>query len=427
MRIFRLNFLVLVYLPIAIAISGQSAGPQIASPDALLRDQPVAITVTGLKPESSYTLRAEFASRAGTIWRSEAEFRADSKGEIDISKMAPLSGSYTGVDPTGLIWSLQNSKEKSPDGLTFDSDDQSVLNVMVREGDKTIAQKYIILRNRDIGVSTTEVRGEVTGTFFSSKLSGRVPAIISLGGSEGGFDRSYAALLASHGFPVLALGYFGTENLPKDLERIPIETVDRAVEWLAKQQGVDSSRIVVLGRSKGAELALVAAANGPRIKGVIAIAPSSVIWEGISQSKESLSSWTVGGKDIPFAPYVKSEEYIKSRRLIDLYDPSFDKAPVESHIAVERIAGPILLIAGKNDLLWPSSRMADAIATRLAAKNFKYKVLNRQWDNVGHHVGSVPNRPTADSVRLGGTPQSISKAQFEAWREIIVFLNSLKR
>jgi len=226
---------------------------------------------------------------------------------------------------------------------------------------------------------------------------------------------------------VLALGYFGTENLPKDLERIPIETVDRAVEWLAKQQGVDSSRIVVLGRSKGAELALVAAANGPRIKGVIAIAPSSVIWEGISQSKESLSSWTVGGKDIPFAPYVKSEEYIKSRRLIDLYDPSFDKAPVESHIAVERIAGPILLIAGKNDLLWPSSRMADAIATRLAAKNFKYKVLNRQWDNVGHHVGSVPNRPTADSVRLGGTPQSISKAQFEAWREIIVFLNSLKR
>jgi len=160
---------------------------------------------------------------------------------------------------------------------------------------------------------------------------------------------------------------------------------------------------------------------------VIAVAPSSVVWEAISQSKESFSSWTSGGKDIAFARYVTTEEYKKSRRLIDLYNPSFDKARTESAIAAERIAGPILLISGKNDTLWPSARMADAIAARLAAKNFKYKVLNRQWDDVGHHVGSVPDRPTADSVRLGGTPHSIAKAQFEAWREMIAFLNSLKR
>lgn len=427
MRIFVFTFEVLVYLSIATAISGQDAGPRIVAPDALLRDQPVAIVVTGLKPESAYSVRAEFASRSGTIWRSEAEFRADQKGEIDIAKMSLIAGPYTGIDPTGLIWSMQNSKEKSPDGLTFDSDDQSVLSVMVREGDKTIAQKYIILRNRDIGVSTTELRGEITGTFLSPKTNGRVPGVIVLGGSEGGVSRPNAALIASHGFPTLALGYFGTEQLPKDLERVPIEIVDRAVDWLARQPGVDPNRIVVMGGSKGAELALLAATLNPKIRGVIAYAPSSVVWEAISQSKESYSSWTAGGKDIPFAPYVKSEEYTKSRRLIDLYNPSFDKAPVGSQIAVERIAGPILLISGKADMLWPSSRMADAIVARLAANLFKYKVLNRQWDNVGHHVAGVPNRPTADSVRLGGTAQSISKAQFEAWREIIAFLNSLKR
>jgi dienelactone hydrolase len=392
-----------------------------------LRDQQIEFSIVGLKPDSSYLLRAEFASRAGTIWRSETEFRTDGKGEIHTTKMAPVSGSYSDVDPAGIVWSMQNSKEKSNDGLTFDNDDYSVVNLMIRESEKTVAQKYIILRNRDIGVSTTEIRREIIGTFLSPKVSGRMPGVIFLGGSEGGVSRPNAALLASHGFPTLALGYFGMETLPKDLERIPVETVDRAVEWITKQPGVDPNRIVVMGGSKGAEFALVAASFNPKIKGVIAYAPSSVVWEAISQSKESNSSWTMGGKDVAFAPYVTSEEYKKSRRLIDLYDPSFAKAPVESQIAVEKINGPILLLSGKNDLLWPSATMADAIEARLAKHNFKYKVFNRQWENVGHHVAGVPNRPTADSVPLGGTAQTIAKAQFEAWREIIAFLTSLKR
>lgn len=420
-------FIVKIILLFAGVGIGQANGPQIVAPDAMLRDQPLAVIVTGLKPDVSYLLRAEFASRAGTIWRSESEFRADTKGEIDISKMAPVSGPYSGVDPAGPVWSMQNSKERSSEGLTFDNDDYSVLNITVREGDKAIAQKYIILRNRNIGVSTTEIRGEVTGTFLSAKVAGRVPGVIVLGGSEGGVSRPNAALIASHGFPSLALGYFGMEALPNDLERIPVATVDRAVEWLAKQPGVVPNRIIVIGGSKGAELALLAASLNPKIKGVIAVSPSSVVWEAISQSKESYSSWTSRGKDISFAPYVQTDEYRKSRRLIDLYLPSYEKAPAESQIAVERIAGPILLISGRNDLLWPSAAMADAVEARLKKNNFKHKVLNRQWDNVGHHVAGVPNRPTADSVRLGGTPQTIANAQFEAWREIIAFLNSFKK
>ena len=423
-----LQFLIaqIILLFVGVGI-GQVNSPQIVAPDAILRDQQLALVVTGLKPENSYLLRADFASRAGTIWRSESEFRADSKGEIDISKMAPLSGSYSGVDPTGPIWSMQNSKERSTEGLTFDGDDHSVLNVTVREGDKAIAQKYIVLRNRDIGVSTTEIRGEMTGTFLSPRITGRVPGVIVLGGSEGGVSRPNAALIASHGFPTLALGYFGMETLPNDLERIPVETVDRAVDWLGRQPGVDPNRIVVIGGSKGAELALLAASLNSKIKGVVAISPSSVVWQGISQSQAALSSWTSRGKDVAFAPYVRTDEYTKTRRLIDLYIPSFEKAPIESQIAVERIAGPILLISGKNDLLWPSAAMADAIEARLAKNNFKYKVLNRQWDNVGHHVSGIPNRPTADSVRLGGTTQTIAKSQFESWREMFAFLDSLKR
>jgi len=160
---------------------------------------------------------------------------------------------------------------------------------------------------------------------------------------------------------------------------------------------------------------------------VIAIAPSSIVYVGIGSSKTAVSSWTFDGADLPFAPYVHNEAYAKSRRLIDLYDPTFDAAPPASRIAGERIAGPILLISGRADALWPSSRMADEIAQRLKNSGFKYEVTNLQFDDVGHHAGGIPLRPTADSVRLGGSARSISHAQIEAWRAIVSFLSKLSR
>jgi len=418
----------MVFVSLAgLAWARQEPSPRILAPDAVLRSKPFTIRVEGLKAATVYTLRGEYASRSGTIWRSEMRFAADAKGIIDLDTMAPISGSYTGVDPLGVFWSMENSRERSTDGLTFDNDDYSVLNIIVRDGDKQVAQHYTMLRDREIGVSTVELRGSVTGTYLSPTVQSRKPGVIVLGGSEGGTPRGYAALVASHGFPTLSLGYFGMDGLPNDLERIPVETIDRGVEWLARQPGVDPKRIVVLGMSKGAELALLAAARNLRIHGVIAVAPSSVVFEGISNGQRSLSSWTAVSNDVPFAPYVRSDEYTKSRRLIDLYDPTFDKAPPASVIEVEKIAGPILLISGKSDMLWPSARMADQMAKRLREKGFKYEVTNWQRDDVGHHVARVPLGPTADSVRLGGSARSIAIAQVDAWGQMISFLNKLAR
>jgi dienelactone hydrolase len=426
---FRALLFPIVMFAFSIGLSAQGIIPVINAPDAVLHDSPFTVTVTGLTPGTAYTFRAEMCTHAGTVWRSEAEFRADAAGTIDLSRDKPVSGSYEGVDPIGPFWSMQKTPERSDNASLFSNFDQTPVVIQIREGEKSMARKIVTLRMRDIGISTVEIRGDVAGTFFSpTTLKGRrVPGVIVLPGSEGGVPRPNAALVASHGYPTLALAYFGFEKLPGELERIPIETVDRAVAWLSTQPGVDPERIVLMGGSKGAELALLAASLNKRVSAVIAISPSSVVYEGIGSSKGQVSSWTYKGAELPFAPYVRSEKYAQSRRLIDLYDPTFDGAPESSRIAAEKISGPILLISGKADTLWPSARMADEIAGRLKSKGFKYEVNNLQFDDVGHHASGIPLRPTGDSVRLGGTARSIGHAQVEAWRAIDSFLSNLKK
>jgi dienelactone hydrolase len=415
-----------LFLIVFTVVATGYGAPRIVAPQAVLHDELFTVKVTGLLPGTVNTLRAEYYSRAGTIWRSETRFQADVNGIVDLSVSKPVEALFSLPDPLAMFWSMVNTKERTADASLFDSDDQSVVRLQVMDGDKAIASHTVILRYRQIGVSTVEIRNEAgIGTLFSPPTNKKAPGVIVLGGSEGGIPRQTAALIASHGYVTLALAYFGSESGPNELEKIPVETVDRAVEWLRKQPGVDTDQLVLMGSSKGAELALIAASRNPKIRGVIVSAPSSVVFEGIGSSKISVSSWTIEGKDVPFAPYVRNELYTQSRRLVDLYNPTLAGAGDNSKIPVEKISGPILLISGKEDMLWPSARMAGDISARLSARGFKYPVKNISLENAGHHAGSFPLRPAADSVRLGGTAQGIAQAQVEAWREIVKFLASI--
>jgi Acyl-CoA thioester hydrolase/BAAT N-terminal region len=38
-------------------------------------------------------------------WRSHATFVADSNGRVDVTRQAPIVGTYDGVAPMGLFWS----------------------------------------------------------------------------------------------------------------------------------------------------------------------------------------------------------------------------------------------------------------------------------------------------------------------------------
>jgi dienelactone hydrolase len=398
--------------------------PRFVAPSTALHDDDVRLSVAGLVPGAAYDLRAELASRAGTVWRSNARFIANERGLIDPATMAPESGSYQGIDAIGMFWSMVNTQERQTDASRFETDDQTVVTFEVRQGEKAIADHWLTLGKRAIGVSSTEIRDPFVGTFLVPYGKQRLPAVIVLGGSEGGLSRDRAALLASHGYAALALAYFGMDPLPQELDRIPVEYVDRAIDWLRRQPAVDPTRLAILGVSKGAELALLSAARNPTVNAIVAVAPSSVAFQSINRARSTSSSWTVAGKDVPFTPYVASEKYRQSRKLIDLYEASLAAAPPEAEIPVERIRGPILLLAGKDDALWPSAAMSERIAERARRNEFSHPVKSFIFENAGHHACHLALRPTADSVRLGGTAQGLAAAQVACWDRIVEFLEA---
>lgn len=70
-------------------------------------DQKVDITVSNLSPEQHITLRARTIDDSKTVFESFAHYKADENGEVLVSSEPSLGGSYTGVEPMGLFWSMK--------------------------------------------------------------------------------------------------------------------------------------------------------------------------------------------------------------------------------------------------------------------------------------------------------------------------------
>ena len=260
----------------------------------------------------------------------------------------------------------------------------------------------------------------------------RIPAAILLGGSEGGIDEAGATLLASRGYAALTLAYFGAEGVPSELVNIPIEYVLQAFKWLQARSEIDRGRIAVLGRSRGAELALLAASVSSEIKAVIAVSPSSVVWGGISRSPEvrapAVAAWTYEGKPLPFLsanapPALMEEFYAKGPLHSRLYDHLFaDRDAVEQAIIpTERIRGSVLLISGAEDRVWGAPIMATQIVERATQFDRADSFTSLTYDGAGHNIRE-PYRPTHGQARLGGTAEDHARAERDSWEKILAFL-----
>ena len=139
------------------------------------------------------------------------------------------------------------------------------------------------------------------------------------------------------------------------------------------------------------------------------------------------SSWTTNGEELPFVGYAKNSDYAESGLLVDLYDASLDAADPATRAAaaipVERIAGPVLLLAGAQDNLWPAARMAREVMSRLGRAEREYADELLVFDGAGHEVGGPGYGPASTARSMGGTPAGKARALAAGWAKTLGFLD----
>ena len=215
------------------------------TPAVGLIDEPLQIVIRRLPPGAAVTVRAHLLDHRGVPWSSHAVYRADAGGSVDLARQAPISGTYAGVDGEGLIASLAVVGDLP--GRTFDN--SNVAPLVVEFAAELESHPVARAQARRVyvaaGVQATTLHDHhLSGVFFQPRADEARPGVIVLGGSSGKllFASQAAALLAAHGFPSLALGYFGLDGLPPDLIEIPLEYFRAAIAWLSAQPGVKSGR-----------------------------------------------------------------------------------------------------------------------------------------------------------------------------------------
>jgi len=275
---------------------------------------------------------------------------------------------------------------------------------------------------------------DLHGAFRTPAGAGPFPGVLALGGSDGGTPAYLLELLVPAGFACLALAYWGTPETQLAFADVPLERIERGLDWLAARPEVATveGRLGVLGASRGAELALLVAATWPHLVGpVAAYSPSSVLWPGLDPrlpSGPTRASWTLAGTPLPFVPFPEGVVPARSGHGISML-PLCEgglrnrRAVARAAIAVERCTGPLLLVSGGDDRVWPSRRMSEAIAARLARHGRADAARHLHFPAAGHLL--FPYARPRDThvphiaVDFGGTPEANRAAHLAAWPEIV--------
>jgi dienelactone hydrolase len=405
------------------------------TPERALMDETVQIRVLECSPQQHLTLTAQLIDDGGRRWISRATFEANAEGNVDPAVQAPLEGSYTECDPMGLFWSMApasyshrmdffNQLRAYPLALTLEIDGHPITTSRI---ERTFLSPQVVRQ---------PIRAEgLVGTLFSPAGASPSPGILVLGGSEGGIPEALAALLASHGYATLALAYHGVEPLPRTFVEIPLEYFSTALAWMCRQPQIESSRLAVVGVSKGGELALLLGATFPAVKAVVGYAASGVVYQG-RDMKHQRSSWSWQGKPVPFVPYYSTPGmalrsvwsgitrtpipllpmhagYLTDQRLVE-----------PATIPVEQIQGPIFLFAGQEDQIWPSAKFAEMVTERLGEHQHPYPDRHICYKHAGHLTFPIPNLPMPPILArmVGGTPGGNARAATDAWSHLLRFL-----
>ena len=216
----------------------------------------------------------------------------------------------------------------------------------------------------------------MTLDFYGSQgINKNSPCVIVIhGGSWAGGDSQQLpelnSYLAGKGYNVASVNY---RMAPKWQTPAPVEDVEAALNYLSarsEELHIDTGKFVLLGRSAGAQIALLAAytLKDTRIKAVIDFyGPADMVW----------------GYSIPSIPLI-----MDSRKVMEDYIGGTEKQVPQKYIAcspiefVNKQSVPTLLIHGNNDVL-VAPEHSRRLNIKLQQNGVKHYLLKLPWATHG--------------------------------------------
>lgn len=392
------------------------------TPDLSPNDEAIPVRVTGATQNARVTVTAVLVDDAGAQWESEQTFVADSEGTVDVAADAPESGSYDGVKPMGWLWSMTTAA----DTAFADLGETSTVDVELRAAtDEQSTERTItrVMYDEQIQIRPVSARS-IAGTMYLPAAAGPHPGVMVLHGSGGYTSERFLRLLATHGFAVLSLQYFGEDDvLPDELARIPLSYFDDAAGWFREQPSVSGEQLGVVGMSRGAELALLLGSRFDWVGAVVSYAGSGVCYD----TPGGQPAWVDGDDPVPHISGKGEPDRTEDGQVVPrpVLERGLDAADTDrlraATIPVERTNGPVLLISGTEDLVWPAARLSAIAEARLADAGFDYDFEHLSYESAGHLI-SVPYAPLS-GVR-GGTPAGTAHAAADSWPTVLDYLGT---
>jgi acetyl esterase/lipase len=211
--------------------------------------------------------------------------------------------------------------------------------------------------------------------YYPSQIIGKKPCIIVVhGGSWAGGDSKQLpelnSYLAARGYNVAAINY---RMAPKYQTPAPVEDIQAAITYLRQHAGelhIDTTQFVLLGRSAGAQIALLAAytINEPALKGVIDFyGPADMVW----------------GYSIPANPLIMDSRKV----MVNYIGGTYEQVP-QKYVAcsplefVRKQSVPTLIIHGQNDVL-VAPEHSRRLNLKLQQNGIKHYLLKLPWATHG--------------------------------------------
>ncbi|MBE9462956.1 alpha/beta hydrolase fold domain-containing protein [Dyadobacter subterraneus] len=212
---------------------------------------------------------------------------------------------------------------------------------------------------------------DLTLDFYPSEIKGKKPCVIIIhGGSwKSGDSQQLPELnsyLAKNGYHVAAINY---RLAPEFQSPAPVEDISKTFHFLkgkSAEWNIDTTNFILLGRSAGAQIALLAGytLKEPALKGIIDLyGPADMVW----------------GYSIPSNPLIMDSRKVMEDYLGGSYSGHPEKFEKSSPLLfVNKQSPPTLLIHGLNDVLvaYEHSRRLNA---KLEENGVKHYLVTLPW------------------------------------------------